>query len=182
MARTGAPAHTERSGDRRSVRGMPSVYVASPLGFSPATKGYYDGVLLPAIAAAGWTPLDPWEDLDGAIDQSFQDASWLSDAAKVQALRQIDRSLGQANEDRIRAADAVFAVLDGTDVDSGTAAEIGFGAGLGLPTIGLRLDTRLTGDNPGTTVNLQVQHFIETRGGSVWRTLDEAVAALTRLG
>src|SRR5690349_15120331 len=114
---------------------MPSVYVASPLGFSPATKGYYDDTLLPAITAAGWSVLDPWADLDGAVDQSFQDAAWLSEQAKVQALRQINRSLGQANEDLIRSADAVFAVLDGTDVDSGTAAEIGFAAGLGLPTI-----------------------------------------------
>ncbi len=160
---------------------MPHVYVASPLGFSAATKGFYDEVLLPAIQAAGWTTLDPWADLDGAIDESFRDAAWLSDDAKVQALRQINRSLGAANEELIRRADALFAVLDGTDVDSGTAAEIGFGAALGLPTIGLRLDTRLTGDNAGTTVNLQVQHFIETRGGSVHRTVDDAVAALGRL-
>ena len=158
---------------------MPSVYVASPLGFSPATRGFYDGVLLPAIRSAGWSTLDPWADLDGSVDRSFQEASWLSEEALVRALRQINRSLGQANEDLIRRADAVFAVLDGTDVDSGTAAEIGFAAGLGLPTVGLRLDTRLTGDNPGTDVNLQVQHFIETRGGSVHR---EVAAAVTALG
>ncbi len=160
---------------------MPHVYVASPLGFSAATKGYYDTVLLPAIQAAGWSALDPWQDLDGAIERSFADAAGLTGAAQVEALAAIDRSLGQANEDLIRRADALFAVLDGTDVDSGTAAEIGFAAALGLPTIGLRLDTRLTGDNAGTTVNLQVQHFIESRSGSVHRSIDGAVAALAAL-
>ncbi|MDO9352859.1 MAG: nucleoside 2-deoxyribosyltransferase [Solirubrobacteraceae bacterium] len=160
---------------------MPSVYVASPLGFSPATRGYYDEVLLPAVAAAGWTIHDPWADLDGSVDASFAEAKWLGPESRLAALRQINRSLGQANEDLIRTADALFAVLDGTDVDSGTAAEIGFAAALGKPTIGLRLDIRSTGDNDGTVVNLQVQHFIETRGGKVFTELDEAVAALAAL-
>lgn len=160
---------------------MPSVYVASPYGFSAATRGFYDAVLLPAIAGAGWSILDPWADLDGAIDRSFQQAGWLSGESRMQALRQIDRSLGQANEDLIREADAIFAVLDGPDVDSGTAAEVGFAAGLGKPSIGLRLDTRLTGDNEGTVVNLQVQHFIEVQGGRVFRSVDEAVAGLRAL-
>ncbi len=160
---------------------MPSVYVASPYGFSIATRGFYDAVLLPAIVAAGWSPLDPWADLDGAIDASFAEAQWMSPDSRVKALRQINRSLGQANEDLIRQADALFAVLDGTDVDSGTAAEIGFAAGLGKPTIGLRLDTRQTGDNDGTIVNLQVQHFIESRGGRIERSVEDAVNALAGL-
>ncbi len=72
-------------------------------------------------------------------------------------------------------------MLDGSDVDSGTAAEIGFAAALGKPIIGLRLDTRRTGDNDGTVVNLQVQHFIVAGGGSVWTSLHDAVEALVEL-
>jgi nucleoside 2-deoxyribosyltransferase len=157
---------------------MPQVYVASPYGFSPATKGFYDDTVLPAIVAAGWEPLDPWADLDGAVGKSFEQAHWLSAESRIQALAQINRSLAKANEASIRKADALFAILDGVDVDSGTAAEIGFGAALGKPAVGLRLDTRLSGDNEGGVVNLQVQHWLSA---GVWRTLEEAVAALTRL-
>lgn len=160
---------------------MPSVYVAGPYGFSLATKVFYDQVLLRAVAAIGWTALDPWADDDGAIGRQFAAAEISEGAARIDALRTIDRALGRANEDLIRRADALLAILDGADVDSGTAAEIGFAAGLGLPTIGLRLDTRNTGDNDGTVVNLQVQHFIETRGGSVHRTLEGALDALAAL-
>lgn len=164
-----------------SVPGMPSVYVAGPYGFSLATKVFYDQVLLRAVAAVGWTPLDPWADDDGAIGREFAAAELSDGTARVEALAAIDRRLGAANEALIRRADAVLAILDGPDVDSGTAAEIGFAAGLGLPTVGLRLDTRRTGDNDGTLVNLQVQHFIETRGGSVHRTLEGALDALAAL-
>lgn len=157
---------------------MPSVYVASPYGFSPATRGFYDTALLPAIVAAGWVPHDPWADLDGSVEASFQNAAWMSADSRLQALRQINRKLGEANEGLIRTADALFAVLDGVDVDSGTAAEIGFAAALGKPVVGLRLDLRRTGDNDGTIVNLQVQHWIS---GGVWTTVDEAVAALGRV-
>lgn len=160
---------------------MPSVYVAGPYGFSLATKVFYDQVLLRAVAAVGWTALDPWADDDGAIGRQFAAAELTEGAARVDALRTIDRALGRANEDLIRQADALLAILDGSDVDSGTAAEIGFAAGLGLPTIGLRLDTRNTGDNDGTLVNLQVQHFIETRGGSVHTKLEGALDALAAL-
>lgn len=158
---------------------MPSVYVASPYGFSPATRGYYDEVLIPAIVAAGWTPHDPWSDLDGSIDASFQEASWMSADSRIQALKQINRKLAQSNEVLIRSADALFAVLDGTDVDSGTAAEIGFAAALGMPVVGLRLDLRRAGDNDGAVVNLQVQHWISA---GVWTTLNDAVAALANVG
>jgi nucleoside 2-deoxyribosyltransferase len=158
---------------------VPSVYVASPYGFSPATRGFYDAVLLPAITAAGWTPHDPWADLDGSVEASFRDAAWMSPESRVQALRQINRRLGENNESLIRSADALFAVLDGVDVDSGTAAEIGFAAALATPVVGLRLDLRRTGDNDGATVNLQVEHWISD---GVWTTVDEAVAALVNVG
>jgi nucleoside 2-deoxyribosyltransferase len=157
---------------------VPSVYVASPLGFSPATRGFYDDVILPAIVAAGWTPHDPWADLDGSVEASFRDAGWMSPESRIQALKQINRKLGQSNESLIRSADALFAILDGVDVDSGTASEIGFAAALSKPIVGLRLDMRRTGDNDGAVVNLQVQHWIS---GGVWTTLDEAIAALRSL-
>ncbi|MFT4034946.1 MAG: nucleoside 2-deoxyribosyltransferase [Patulibacter sp.] len=154
---------------------MPSVYVASPFGFSVATRGYYDDVLLPALRAAGWTPHDPWADQDGTVTARLQAIGRLPPTEQLVALRELNGTLAAANERLLRSADAVFAVLDGPDVDSGTAAEIGFAAALGHPVAGLRLDTRRTGDNHGTTVNLQVEHWV-TLG--VHRTLEAAVLAL----
>lgn len=154
---------------------MPSVYVASPYGFSPATRPFYDEVLLPTIGALGWEPHDPWADPDGVIAARFLEIEQLPLDEQVEALAALDARLGAANEQLIRSADALLAILDGTDVDSGTAAEIGFAAALGHPTVGLRLDTRRTGDNAGVTVNLQVEHWL-TLG--VHRTIDAAMLAL----
>ncbi|MBO9534273.1 MAG: nucleoside 2-deoxyribosyltransferase [Solirubrobacteraceae bacterium] len=155
---------------------MSSVYVASPYGFSPATRGYYDDVLLPALRSAGWTPLDPWADDDGSIASAFASAESLAGSPAYQrALRELDARIGAANEQLIRSADALLAVLDGSDVDSGTAAEIGFAAALGIPAAGLRLDTRRTGDNAGVTVNLQVEHWLPL---GVHRTVEAAVLGL----
>ena len=36
------------------------IYVASPLGFTEAGRLYSNTVLLPAVRAAGFEPLDPW--------------------------------------------------------------------------------------------------------------------------
>lgn len=101
--------------------------------------------------------------------------------ARNEALRAINRRLGAANAADIQRADAVLAVLDGVDVDSGTAAEIGFAAALGKPIVGLRLDTRQTGDNEGAVVNLQVEHFILAGRGRIVRSAREAIDLLSLL-
>ncbi len=89
--------------------------------------------------------------------------------------------IGARNAALIEAAAGVLAVLDGTDVDSGTAAEIGFAAALARPVVGVRLDLRQTGDNEAAVVNLQVEWFIRSSGGDVTRDLADAIARLARL-
>ena len=54
--------------------------------------------------------------------------------------------IGGNNETAIKSAFGIFAVLDGTDVDSGTASEIGYGAAKGKIIVGYRGDFRMTGD------------------------------------
>ena len=78
----------------------------------------------------------------------------------------------------IRDAAGVLAILDGEDVDSGTAAEIGYAAALPRPVVGVRTDLRTTGDNEATLVNLQVEWFIIDSGGRLTTSLDDAIAAL----
>jgi nucleoside 2-deoxyribosyltransferase len=75
--------------------------------------------------------------------------------------------MGATNRRAIDAAQGVVAVLDGTDVDSGTAAEIGYAFARGKLIVGYRGDFRLSADNEGGLVNLQVEYFIRESGGTI---------------
>ncbi len=59
---------------------------------------------------------------------------------------------------RIREADAVVAILDGADPDSGTSFECGVAFALGTPVVGVRTDLRRGGDHPERDVNLMLAH------------------------
>lgn len=149
------------------------VYLASPLGFAASTKPFMEE-LVHALGRTGIEVLNPWESDFGP---EFRHASAIADhAERVAALGQINTRVAWANEQSIRACDMVLAVLDGVDVDSGTASEMGFAYALGKRVHGLRTDSRLIGDNEGSIINLQVQYWIEASGGKLVRTLDEAAA------
>src|ERR1700674_4765569 len=142
------------------------VYVASPFGFSEATRLYYKQVLLQALKDREIEPIDPWD--NPAVEDELKEAAAMPlNETRRERYRRINERLGEANATGIARADAVLAVLDGLDMDSGTAAEIGFAAGLGKPIVGLRLDTRLAGDNEAAAVNIQVEHFIRSSGGEI---------------
>lgn len=72
----------------------------------------------------------------------------------------------------------LVAYLEGQEPDSGTVAELGYGAALGLTCFGLRSDFREAGE-AGVSVNLQVETFIVASGGVVARSLDELIDLLT---
>jgi nucleoside 2-deoxyribosyltransferase len=143
------------------------VYLAGPSGFTEPGRRWHAEVLRPAVESAGFVALDPWEVGAGLFD----------DARTVEDLAAANREAARRNVELIRRAAAVLAVLDGTDVDSGTAAEIGYAAALGTPVVGLRTDLRVTGDNAATTVNLQVEYFL----AAVCTDVDSSIAELSRL-
>jgi nucleoside 2-deoxyribosyltransferase len=152
------------------------VYLASPLGFAASTTHFMDE-LERALAGTGITVHNPWK---GDFGAEFARANAIADhAERVAALGRVNTRVARANEEAIRAADVVLAVLDGVDVDSGTASEMGFAFALGKRVHGLRTDTRLIGDNEGSAINLQVQYWIEASGGTLVRTLADAVAIFT---
>lgn len=157
---------------------VPGVYVAGPLGFAETTRLFYADVLVPAVEACGAVVLDPWaapfDDMDAA-------AAVTDCAQRVDALRAANLKHGEYNQRLLRQCRAVFAVLDGPDVDSGTAAEIGYAAALGRPIVGWRSDLRRTGDNDGCVVNLQVEWFVAQSGGAVFVDLAAALDALKRV-
>lgn len=138
-----------------------SIYVASPLGFTEPTRRFYNEDLLPQLADAGFEVLDPWADMGPVECQPLVH--------------------GSNNVHLLERAEGVLAVLDGPDVDSGTAAEVGFAAARGIPIVGVRTDTRRSGESPSVSVNLQVEYFIVEGGGSVVRDFPTAIKALREL-
>ncbi len=65
-------------------------------------------------------------------------------------------ALFTANIESIENADAVVAIFDGPDVDSGTAWECGYAFKAMKPVVGVRTDIRAGGDDPKAGTNLMV--------------------------
>jgi nucleoside 2-deoxyribosyltransferase len=114
------------------------VYLASPLGFSEAGRHFYTTILVPHVRALGYEVLDPWTLTDARTIQAAQSMAY--GPAKREAWRTLNLEMGATNRAAIDAAQAVVAVLDGTDVDSGTAAEIGYAFARGKLIVGYRGD------------------------------------------
>lgn len=150
------------------------VYVAGPLGFSESGRHWMKERLLPKLSGAGVEILNPFRDIMGMGTEPPVKSAKATGKDEAMAM-------GERNIDDIRSADAVLAVLDGADVDSGTAAEIGYAFGLGKPVVGYRGDFRISGDSVSVVVNLQVQVFVEKSGGRIFHSLDEAIGALTSI-
>ncbi len=143
-------------------------YLASPLGFSEAGRHYYGGVYLPALARVV-EPVDPW---------ALTSEQEIGTALAAGRARELALEIGRRNVEAIRSCSMLAALLDGQEPDSGTVAELGFAAGLGLTCFGLRSDLRESGET-GVSVNLQVETLILESGGRLVASLDELVSALS---
>lgn len=145
----------------------PRCYVASPLGFTEAGRYYYYQEYLPRLESVV-EPADPWS---------------LSTAEEVQRAQENGESgafaleIGRRNTAAIRRCSLLAAYLEGQEPDSGTVAEVGYAAALGLRCFGLRSDFRQAGEK-GASLNLQVESFIVESGGTIVARLDELVAIL----
>jgi nucleoside 2-deoxyribosyltransferase len=155
------------------------IYTAGPLGFSEAGRAFHKDSILAELERLGHEALDPWT----LTDQSKIDAvlKLPYGEARRDAWRVLNVEIGNNNRSAIDRCDLVFAVLDGVDVDSGTAAEIGYAFARGKPIIGYRGDFRLSADNEGSTVNLQVEYFIRQSGGEIIAMLTGLEAALEKV-
>jgi nucleoside 2-deoxyribosyltransferase len=153
------------------------IYLASPLGFSQAGRAFHDDALVPLLRGLGHEVLDPWRLTDTTRIEAV--ATMPYGAEKRDAWRRLNAKIGGNNMEAIDRADAVLAVLDGVDVDSGTAAEIGYAFARGKPILGYRGDFRLAGDNEGGLVNLQVEFFIRESGGDIVTRIADISEALT---
>jgi nucleoside 2-deoxyribosyltransferase len=155
------------------------VYLAGPLGFSEAGRHFQATVLAPALRALGHEVIDPFALTEpGRVEAVTR----LPDGPeRREAWRRLNQEIGARNRAGIDGADVVVAVLDGVDVDSGTAAEVGYAFARGKPIVGYRGDFRLSADNEGGTVNLQVEYFIRESGGTIVARHEALAAALGAL-
>lgn len=92
------------------------------------------------------------------------------------AWRQLNHAIGARNCAAIDGCDAFMAVLDGVDVDSGTEAESGYAFARGKRVFGYRGDFRLSSDNEGAAVNVQVEYFILSSGGVIVSSVEALTA------
>ena len=155
------------------------VYVASPLGFADSGREFYYRRLLPVLRRVGHEVLDPWRLGSGAALERARRRP--HGRARRDALVAANTDAARGNQRAIDRADAVLAVLDGADVDSGTAAEIGYAFARGTRVVGYRGDVRNAGDNDGAIVNLQVEYFIRASGGTIVTRLADVPSALAGL-
>jgi nucleoside 2-deoxyribosyltransferase len=115
------------------------LYIAGPL-FTQAER-FWNAQLARHLVAAGHNVFLPQDEVKAI--------------ASLSAHR-----IFQIDVDGVRGAEAVVAVLDGADADSGTSFECGMAFALGIPIVAVRSDFRGGGDAlPGqklATVNLML--------------------------
>lgn len=140
--------------DRRIGLGK-AIYIAGPL-FTPAERSYLEE-LAGALEAAGFRTYLPHRD-GGLASADRRDTRALYDAD----IRALDSCV------------AVVAVLNGTDVDSGTAFEMGYAVARALPVLGLYEDIRVSAPHD---FNVMIAN-----GCRVFNDRDELLSVLKALG
>lgn len=155
-----------------------TVYLANPLGFSEAGSRFIREVLTPELARQGLELLNPFDLVDPARVNALH--AMQAGAARRDAWRMLNAEIGAGNVAAIDRCDAMLAVLDGVDVDSGTASEIGYAFARGKRIVGYRGDFRSAAENEGSIVNLQVEYFVRATGGMIVTKVSDIAAAFTR--
>lgn len=148
------------------------IYLASPLGFSPALAAYRKAITA-HLELAGHFVIDPWEQ---DYSHSFTHMAQLYGYQdRLEYGKFLATRIGARNQELLVEADTVLGVLDGPEPDSGTVSEIAYAAGLGRKVYGLRTDMRDAGDFLGPALNLQVEFWIANSGGKLFRKISEIV-------
>lgn len=155
------------------------IYIASPLGFSEAGRFFLYEKVVPMFTRLELEVIDPWTLTSNELVKAV--SAMPQGEKRIKAWSDLNRIIAENNVKGIMESDGLFAVLDGTDVDSGTAAEIGYASAMGKIITAYRGDFRSSGDNEGSIVNLQVAWFIEISGGSISSSLDDAEKEIRRL-
>lgn len=143
---------------------MPTLYLAGPL-FTEAEQQWLralKGRLQDAIP--GLTVVWPGELFDA------QELADMGHGAKSHIF-EVCRS-------HLEASNLVVALLDGTQVDDGTAWEIGYAYAKGIPVYGIRTDFRNAGDTAHSLVNAMIEASCQAIYPSVQALIDGLKTAL----
>ena len=155
------------------------IYIASPLGFSEIWDNYYESKIKPEIEKLGFEILCPWKEND--TEELRETIAMDFSMERFNKFKKLNEEIGERNRILIDDSDILLAVLDGTDVDSGTSAEIGYACAKEKKIIGYRGDWRRSGDNEASIVNLQVEYFIKYSGGDIYKSFEEILEVLESL-
>ena len=133
------------------------IYIASPLGFSEVGREFYGQRLIPAVERLGYRVLDPWKLTSPKEITAVKSMRYGS--RKRNKWRRINIQIGSNNR----------------------TSEIGYAFAKGKPILGYRGDFRLSSDNEGSLVNLQVEYFIRQSGGEIIARFADLSRALTKI-
>ena len=140
MSRSGAAAN-----DRKSL------YLANPFGFSEQQKR---GPLAELVAALERVGAEVWEPFERNNQVEKTGTDWAY-------------GIGQADVRDVRAADGIFAVVNGCPPDEGVMVELGMAIAWGKPTFLFRDDFRICTDSVGEgcyPLNLMLFAGLPSRG------------------
>lgn len=119
------------------------------------------------------------KDFTKQLTDAGYDVQWPGDFFTPQEIEAWGAEAPKKIMDRDRAAidacDVVVALLDGVQVDDGTAWEIGYAYAKGKPVIGIRTDFRNAGDTTHGRVNAMIE-------GSCVGIVDDVDGVLNALG
>ena len=135
------------------------IYLAGPL-FCEATRAWHRAARARVEAETGRRVVWPYE-----LFEQSEIAAWGPEAP---------RRVMEACRDALAGCTLMVALLDGPQVDDGTAWEIGFAHARGIPVIGVRTDFRMAGDTPGSLANAMIQASCDV----IVRSTDELLREL----
>jgi nucleoside 2-deoxyribosyltransferase len=120
------------------------IYQAGPL-FSEAEQSFHR-MISARLREAGHEVIWPWELFD---ERQMDKAGPHAPALLFKSCR-----------DALEGCDCVVALLDGSQVDDGTAWEMGYAYARGIAVYGLRTDRRRAGETPYNYVNSMIQECL----------------------
>jgi nucleoside 2-deoxyribosyltransferase len=157
----------------------PELYLGSPCGFSPLERDHvYYGKIVPVLADE-FDLFDPWSTIDPERWEVV--VAMEPGPERFKAFDEINREVGTANIIALKRVKGIVVVLNGAQVDDGTAGELGFASALQKPILGFRDDFRKVGDNEAAMINIQLEAFIRYSNGLMVSTLPDLKEAARKL-
>lgn len=148
------------------------IYTTNTLGLTPEGRMYLREELLPKLEKLpNVLILNPWDNILKMTERQIE-------VFNKNMSRAIAVNIGKRNWAMIDESHVIFACLNGTEVDGGTAAEIGYGFRAGKFIMAYRTDLRLSGETTNMVTAVQVESAVNGSSGKIYKTLDGGIKSL----